>query len=153
VPEAPKTHDVTMTTFVEYQRSRATPITHPGQSNPSNNSNNNKRSPPSNNFLKINVDAHYIGDDHWGFGLLLRQGDGNCVGAETEHINRSDETTLTDALGLLEAIERLQIHRVIIEIDAQAIVHGAIKHKCPQNYWGLVVKRCIQTWRGTMRLH
>jgi hypothetical protein len=111
------------------------------------------RSPPSKIFLKINVDAHYIGDDHWGFDMLLRWGDGSCIRDEMEHINRSDEATLTEALGLLEAIERLQIHRVIIEIDAQAIVHGAIKHKCPKNYWGLVVKRYIQTWRGTRRLH
>jgi hypothetical protein len=41
------------------------------------------RCPPPQNCLKLNVDAHCLGDGHWDLGLLLRSEDGRVVGART----------------------------------------------------------------------
>ncbi|MCI21870.1 hypothetical protein A2U01_0043041 [Trifolium medium] len=53
----------------------------------------------------------------------IAMGDGSCVGDGTKLVNGSDEAILAEALGQLEAvewIERLQIQRAAVEMDAQA---------------------------------
>ncbi|MCI92720.1 hypothetical protein A2U01_0114017, partial [Trifolium medium] len=68
------------------------------------------------------VDAHRIGDGRWGLGLLLRRGDGSCVGVETKAFQCSKDVKLAEAMGLraaIEWIERERLDRVVVELDTQ----------------------------------
>jgi hypothetical protein len=47
------------------------------------NCHNNGWIPLPNTFTKLNVDAHSLGEDHWGLGFVLRREDGSCVGVVT----------------------------------------------------------------------
>ncbi|MCI36594.1 hypothetical protein A2U01_0057817, partial [Trifolium medium] len=63
---------------------------------------NNSWSPPPKDVLKLNVDAHSLGDGHWGLGLVLRREDGSCVGAKTWVQKGTNNVMLAEAMGLHE---------------------------------------------------
>jgi ribonuclease HI len=106
--------------------------------------NNNRWTPPHENFLKLNVDAHLHDDGRWGYGMVLRRMDGRAVGAITKVIKGSDDATLAEAVGILEAVKWLKTHgyqRVIVESDAEIVIQAVIRKKFPRTNWGTVACR------------
>jgi ribonuclease HI len=102
---------------------------------------------PPKEALKLNVDAHSLSDGRWGIGLLLRRDDGSCVGAVTLVRMGSDCALLAEAMGLQEAVTLVQnwnLHRVIIEMDAQAIVNAAHGKSHHRTIWGRIVDQCAK---------
>lgn len=74
--------------------------------------------PPAKGDLKLNVDAHYLGDGHWGLGLILCRKDGDSVVVETREIMSTEDATDAEAHGVFEAvklIKRMNLSRVVIE--------------------------------------
>jgi hypothetical protein len=99
------------------------------------NRHNNSWSPPPNTFTKLNVDAHSMGDGHWGLGLVLRREDGSCVGAVTQIRKGSDCVLLAEALGLqaaMDLINQWNMQNTIIELDAKTIVDAVHSSKNPR---------------------
>jgi hypothetical protein len=109
--------------------------------------NDNSWSPPPRNFLKLNVDAHLLGDDHWGFGMLLWSADGRCVGSATRVLKGWEDATLAEAVGIREAltwIDNQKLQRVIIETDAEVIMKAMQKKSFPRTNWGRVALVCVR---------
>ncbi|MCI50681.1 ribonuclease H protein, partial [Trifolium medium] len=97
-------------------------------------------SPPPRNSLKLNVDAHCLGEGHWGLGLILRMEDGSCVGAMTKVVQGFDEAVEVETMGLLAAIEWIKTLRqqtIVIETDNRTIVQTLQHGRYPRNYWGV----------------
>jgi ribonuclease HI len=89
------------------------------------------------------VDAHQLGDGHWGLGLVLRWEDGRCVGAATREVWGLSEVIEAEAMGLSEAVvylSKVQHDRVIIEMDNQSIVKAVINRNFPRKYWGQIAR-------------
>jgi ribonuclease HI len=102
-------------------------------------------SPPTRNFLKLNVDAHPCDDGRWGLGLVLRSEDGGCVRAATRLVRGSYETLEGEALGLqaaMEFVESKGIQQVVIKMDTQTIVNAVNRRRYPRNYWGRIARHC-----------
>ncbi|GAU30620.1 hypothetical protein TSUD_62400 [Trifolium subterraneum] len=68
-------------------------------------SNKLRWNPPPQNSLKLNVDAHSLGDGHWGLDLVLRKEDGLCIGVATRVRIGTNCVVLAKALGVQEAVE------------------------------------------------
>ncbi|MCH98433.1 ribonuclease H protein, partial [Trifolium medium] len=100
--------------------------------------------PPPRNTLKLNVDAHLIGDGHWGLGLILRKEDGSCVGAATRVARGMVSAVEAEAQGLVEAIDLLaQIphQAAIIELDNQIVVQSVLRRRYPRTCWGSLARK------------
>jgi ribonuclease HI len=100
--------------------------------------------PPPQNCLKLNVDAHCLGDGHWGLGLLLRSEDGRVVGARTKVVRGFDDAVEAEAMGLEEAIEFVKIYRnhtIIIEMDNLSVVNAVNRRCYPHRYWGQIARK------------
>jgi ribonuclease HI len=113
--------------------------------NQGNTRHNNGWSPPPKGSLKLNVDAHSLSDGHWGLGLVLRQEDGNHVGAATRVRKGTDCVLLAEAMGLQEAMDiadRWQLQNTIIELDAKVIVDTIHSGRNPRTNWGCITTRC-----------
>jgi hypothetical protein len=54
--------------------------------------------------LKLNVDAHLLGDGHWALGWILRWEDESWVGAATRVVKGTKDALLAKAIGLSEVV-------------------------------------------------
>ncbi|MCH81796.1 hypothetical protein A2U01_0002588 [Trifolium medium] len=82
-------------------------------------------SPPPKDYLKLNVDAHLLGNGSWGLCMILRGEDESNVGAATMIVMGFEDASLAEALGLREAMameDRFQLDRVLFKMDAKVIV-------------------------------
>jgi ribonuclease HI len=140
--------DKALKTLHDYQhsstpaQSQSTLSTHPSSA-----SNNVSWSPPPSSYLALNVDAHRFGDGHWGLGMVLRRKDGRVVGAATRVCKGSEDVDFAEAMRLLEAakwIQKLQVEKVIIGMDAAHVVTAARGNIFPRNQWGLVVRDAVR---------
>jgi ribonuclease HI len=105
-------------------------------------------SPPPSNYQKLNVDAHLRNDGRWGFGLILRNEDGRCLGAATRVCAGSNDVAMAEATGLSEAIRFVtenHLNNIIIELDAAIIVQAVTHQKYPRSNWGNLVKSCVRS--------
>jgi ribonuclease HI len=117
---------------------------------PSSASNNVSWSPPPSSYLALNVDAHRFGDGHWGLGMVLRREDGRVVGAATRVCKGSEDVDFAEAMGFSEAvqwIQKLQIGRVIIGMDAAHIVTAARDSIFPRTQWGMIVRDAVRVMK------
>jgi len=93
---------------------------------------NTSWSPPSTGYLKLNVDAHYLGDGRWGLGWILRREDGGTVAVATKVVRSGEEVKNAEALGILEALQFISkqgLRLIVVESDSQECVK-AITSKC-----------------------
>ncbi|CAJ2639734.1 unnamed protein product [Trifolium pratense] len=100
--------------------------------------------PPPKDTLKLNVDAHLMGDGHWGLGWILRKEDGSLVGAATKVVRGLNEAIEAEAMGVVEAIMFLtefQNGSVIIETDNASIVKAIHRRSYPRLYWGMLARK------------
>ncbi|GAU42618.1 hypothetical protein TSUD_238110 [Trifolium subterraneum] len=96
-------------------------------------------SPPPTNALKLNVDAHPLGDGRWGSRWIVRREDGRWVGAATKVVRGLTEATEAEAMGVVEAIRdasQVQQQTMIIETDNETIVKASSNRKYPRLLWG-----------------
>jgi ribonuclease HI len=106
---------------------------------------------PPKDALKLNVDAHSMGDGRWGLGLLLRRDDGSCVGAATRIRKGSTCAILAEAMGLQEALDlvnRWNLCNTIIEMDAKMIVDAVHSRTRPRTFWGKIVDSCVKKMKN-----
>ncbi|GAU09995.1 hypothetical protein TSUD_398280 [Trifolium subterraneum] len=116
----------------------------------SSSSNNISWSPPPENCLKLNVDAHLRDAGHWGIGMILRRSDGRCVGAATKVIKGMKDANLAEATGLKTTLDLLSLRtrdRVIVEMDALGVVNAVTNRIFPRNQWGMVARSCARVLR------
>ncbi|GAU24876.1 hypothetical protein TSUD_116000 [Trifolium subterraneum] len=111
--------------------------------------------PPPKDTLKLNVDAHFLSDGHWGLGWILRTELGSCVGAATRVVRGITTATEAEAQGLWEAIDWLDQASdpaVIIETDNQEVVNTIHNRRYPRSYWGGCAQRIGERLEATPRL-
>jgi hypothetical protein len=144
---AAKTVDRALTSLHEYKHNISFDNinSHGIQTSPS--CNNTSWSPPPRNSLKLNVDAHLLGDGRLGLGLVLRGVDGSIVGAATKLQQGSGSVETSEAMGLVEAVKMIkerQLQNVIIEMDAAVIVRAIQSNSYPRKYWGKLAQSCAR---------
>lgn len=64
--------------------------------------------PPSRANLKLNVDAHLLGDGRWGLGFILRWSDGRPVMVATRTVAGSKDSCMAKALGVYHALNWIE---------------------------------------------
>lgn len=109
--------------------------------------NNTRWSLPPKGTLKLNVDAHSLSDGRWGLGILLRRDDGSTVGAVTRVRTGSDDALLAESMDLQEALTLIQkwnLPKTIIEMDAKTVVDAVNWRTQPRSDWGNIVKACVK---------
>ncbi|GAU50081.1 hypothetical protein TSUD_371650 [Trifolium subterraneum] len=110
---------------------------------------NKSWSPPSRDYLKLNVDAHLSNDGHWGLGLVFWREDGRCVGAAMKVCKGGDDVIWAETMGLqatLDLVRELQLNRVIIEMDAATVVRVVQSKVYPRGHWGQIARRCTRVF-------
>ncbi|CAJ2675264.1 unnamed protein product [Trifolium pratense] len=104
-------------------------------------------SPPPANTLKINVDAHFHSDGHWGLGWIVRKRDGSCLGAATRVVRARTpiEAEALGLIGVMQYIDNLQNQHqdmaIIVEMDAKMVVDAVKTKHYPRVYWGKIAQK------------
>lgn len=91
---------------------------------------NNSWSPPLKDWLKINVDAHFISDGRWCLGLILRREDGGTVVVATKVVRSGGDAKTGEALGIPEALKFIQekhLSYVMVESDSQVCIKAILE--------------------------
>jgi len=113
--------------------------------------------PPAESDLKLNVDAHRLGDGRWGFGFVLRRSDGRPVVVTTRTVYATVDPCMAEALGIQATLDWVQANgwnNVIIESDAKTMVDSNNTQIFHRGYLGKVGKDCLrkmESLRVTLR--
>jgi hypothetical protein len=111
-------------------------------------SNNIESWNPPRSVLKLNVDAHLLGDGHWALGWILRWEDESWVGAATRVVQGIDKPVEVEARGIIEAVNYLAIFQpatVIIETDNNMVVKAVQTRQFNMHYWGHIARKIRET--------
>ncbi|KAK2393328.1 Polynucleotidyl transferase, ribonuclease H superfamily protein [Trifolium repens] len=109
---------------------------------------NESWTPPPIAALKLNVDAHLLGDGRWALGWILRREDGSWVRAATKIVQGVDEPVEAEARGIREALiylASLQTATVIVESDNQMVVKAIQNRRFNRKYWGHLAREIRET--------
>ena len=101
--------------------------------------------PLENTSLKLNVDAHLIGDGRWGLRFVLRRSDGRPIMVAMKVVNMLGDATTAKAMGVKVALDWIceeNRENVIIKSDSKIVVEGINSHRLPKGYWGLIGNYC-----------
>jgi len=108
---------------------------------------NTRLSPPSKDWLKLNVDAHFVSDGHLGLGWILRREDGGTVAVVTKVVRSGSDAKIAEALGILEAlcyIHENKLNSVVVESDSQVSIKAIVEKSFDKTYWGKIIRSCSQ---------
>ncbi|XP_073137113.1 uncharacterized protein [Henckelia pumila] len=101
---------------------------------------------PQAHFLKCNVDAAFFTKTKiMGFGMVVRDTEGKCVGYRSMIVEGLCEVKEGEAMGLREAlswIRGMKFNRVIFEMDAQIVVKAFGSTKTDESEFGAIIEDC-----------
>ncbi|KAL6614861.1 hypothetical protein ACP70R_037131 [Stipagrostis hirtigluma subsp. patula] len=121
------------TTFDELNKAKKQNVTEPTP----------RWSAPRGDFLKANVDGAYNpGENHGGWGVIIRDGKGQVVAAKAGRVQNVNEAFMTGLCAVLEALKMAQvlgIGQLIIESDAQLLVN-AIQRRDVDSPYAVVLR-------------
>lgn len=107
----------------------------------------NRWKPPLDPALKLNVDAHLLGDGRWGLRFVFRRSCGRPAVVATRTITAPDDPCVAEALAVKLALDWIQEagwRNVVIESDAKALVDKIRISRFPRGYWGLIGQNCLE---------
>ena len=101
---------------------------------------------PNEGWFKCNVDAALLNQyNQIGYGCVIRDDQGEFIAARNGVLNGPMNPALAKALSCKEALswlKNLSYNKVIVELDAQQLVHALQGFQEDLSYFGSIVEDC-----------
>ncbi|KAL6568095.1 hypothetical protein OROHE_003779 [Orobanche hederae] len=107
-----------------------------------------RRHRPRAGYVKLNIDAAQFQDiTITGYGLVLRDENGEFVAAKTGHFPGTYNSNEAEGIGLLEGLiwlKNMDFHYVNIEMDAKGVIQAVKNRDMNHAAYGSIISDCVE---------